>query len=200
MNANATQECAVRALKEGKPVVFPTDTLFGLGVSVLHAQSPEILYQIKQREQRKPIAWLVGSVADLDKYGKVVPEYARTLARTFWPGPLTIIVKASAEVPTAFCSSQGTIGLRMPNSEAALGLIKQVGCPLATTSANVSGQPDTVVFENIAPEVIQRVGAALNDEEVKSGVASTIVDCASGHHPVLVREGAITVAQIRALS
>lgn len=195
-----TPEEALAALKSGQPIVFPTDTVFGLGVSVLHAPSPEVLYAIKQREKKKPIAWLVGGIEDLQRYGKVVPDFAFALARTFWPGPLTIIVKASAEVPEAFRSEEGTIGLRMPANETAHSLIRELGCPIATTSANISGQKNTIAFDEIDPAIFEAVGAALSDEEPKSGIASTIVNCALGDHPVLVREGAITVADIRALS
>ena len=198
--ASHTPERALAALRSGKPVVFPTDTVFGLGVSVLHSPSPEILYSIKHREKRKPIAWLVGGIDDLKRYGKVVPDFAFTLARTFWPGPLTIIVKASSEVPEAFRSEEGTIGLRMPANETAHMLIKELGCPIATTSANLSGQKNTIAFNEIDPAIFAAVGAALSDDEPKSGIASTIVNCASGDHPVLVREGAITIADIRALS
>ena len=91
-NGAHTHEEALEALKNGQPIVFPTDTLFGLGVSVLHAPSPDILYAIKHREKKKPIAWLVGGIEDLERYGKMVPDFAFALARTFWPGPLTIIV------------------------------------------------------------------------------------------------------------
>lgn len=186
-------------MKNGQPIVFPTDTLFGLGVSVLHAPSPEILYTIKHREKRKPIAWLVGGIEDLQRYGKVVPSFAFALARTFWPGPLTIIVKASNEVPEAFRSEEGTIGLRMPANATAHALIKELGCPIATTSANISGQKNTIAFNEIDPSIFAAVGAAVSDDEPKSGVASTIVNCVSDH-PVMVREGAITIADIRALS
>ena len=126
-NGAHTHEEALEALKNGQPIVFPTDTLFGLGVSVLHAPSPDILYAIKHREKKKPIAWLVGGIEDLERYGKMVPDFAFALARTFWPGPLTIIVKASDEVPAAFCSEEGTIGLRMPANETARALIGELG-------------------------------------------------------------------------
>ena len=75
-NGAHTHEEALEALKNGQPIVFPTDTLFGLGVSVLHAPSPDILYAIKHREKKKPIAWLVGGIEDLERYGKMVPDFA----------------------------------------------------------------------------------------------------------------------------
>ena len=94
----STIEAAAAALKRGKPVVFPTDTVYGVGVAVGAAESPQVLYDLKRREDKKPIAWLVGEVDDLARYGRAVPELAFALARTFWPGPLTLVVKASAAV------------------------------------------------------------------------------------------------------
>ena len=93
---------ALQALMRGEAVIFPTDTVFGLGVSVQHAPSPEVLYQIKQRSEHKPIAWLVDSISALDTYGKDIPSSAYVLAKAFWPGPLTIIVKANEKVANAF--------------------------------------------------------------------------------------------------
>ena len=117
------------ALKRGKPVVFPTDTVYGVGVAVGAAESPQVLYDLKRREDKKPIAWLVGEVDDLARYGRAVPELAFALARTFWPGPLTLVVKASAAVPPAFRSAEGTIGLRMPANETALALVRSRSTP-----------------------------------------------------------------------
>lgn len=197
---NSFQE-TVDALRSGNPAVYPTETVYGLGVAVAFAENPSVLYEIKQREQRKPIAWLVSDASDLDHYGKHVPEFARVLARTFWPGPLTLIVSASDEVPSAFRSNEGTIGLRMPNNEKALELISAVGCPLATTSANISGLKAPKTFGNLSEDVCRQVSAVLKDDDDvnKSGVASTVLDC-TGDHPVMVREGAISISDIRTLS
>ena len=197
---NSFQE-TVDALRSGNPAVYPTETVYGLGVAVAFAENPSVLYEIKQREQRKPIAWLVSDASDLDHYGKHVPEFARVLARTFWPGPLTLIVSASDEVSAAFRSDEGTIGLRMPNNEKALELILAVGCPLATTSANISGLKAPKTFGNLSEDVCRQVSAVLKDDDDvnKSGVASTVLDC-TGDHPVMVREGAISISDIRTLS
>ena len=191
----------VAALLSGKAAVYPTETVYGVGVAVRIAPTPAVLYDIKRRERHKPIAWLVGGVDALAVYGRHVPEFAHVLACTFWPGPLTLIVNASNEVPEAYCSAEGTIGLRMPNNETVLNLIKQVGCPLATSSANISGNKAPCSFDALDETLVAKVAAVLadsNDVE-KSGVASTVVDC-TGDHPVMVREGAITVEDIRTFS
>lgn len=189
---------AVAALSAGLPVVFPTDTVYGLGVAVGMAKSPEVLYDIKRRDHGKPVAWLVGTPDALSLYGKAVPEFAHILARTFWPGPLTLIVKAGLNVPEPFQSQSGTIALRMPDNALALRLIERVGFPLATTSANISGQKPPRVFGELDPALLREVTVALRDDTEKSGVASTVLDC-TGDHPAMVREGGISIADIQAL-
>lgn len=120
------------------------------------AAGPRLLYDLKHRDAGKPVAWLVEGPETLDVYGRDVPAYARRLAETFWPGALTLVVRASAAVPAAFRSPAGTIGLRMPDSEAALALIRAVGCPLAVTSANLSGAPDTARIEDLDGALMAR--------------------------------------------
>lgn len=194
----STIEAAAAALKRGKPVVFPTDTVYGVGVAVGAAESPQVLYDLKRREDKKPIAWLVGEVDDLARYGRAVPELAFALARTFWPGPLTLVVKASAAVPPAFRSAEDTIGLRMPANETALALVRAAGAPVATTSANPSGARAPRTFDSLDEGILSGVAAAVRDDAEKSGVASTVLDC-TADHPVVMRQGAITIAQIQAL-
>ncbi|MDO4502300.1 MAG: L-threonylcarbamoyladenylate synthase [Coriobacteriia bacterium] len=188
MEQSARVEQAVEALRSGRAVIFPTDTVYGLGVSVEHAPSPQELFDLKHRDAGKPIAWLVGSLEDLDVYGANVPDAARAAAREQWPGALTLIVRASDRVPAAFASARGTIGLRMPGNPTALELIRRVGCPLATTSANASGQPAPYEVAEIAPDLAASVGCVLADDLPKSGVASTILDC-TGAEPVVLRQG-----------
>ena len=188
---------ALCALRRGKAVIFPTDTLFGLGVSIQHAFSPDILYSIKLREKRKPIAWLVSGIDALDTYGKDVPSYVDALIDAFWPGALTVIVKANDKVPATFRSDRGSIGMRMPANTCALDLISALGYPIATTSANISGEENVCLFDDLDSRVLSYVDAAINDNEKKSGIASTIIDCTSENGPVLLREGVITAADIQ---
>lgn len=185
---------AVASLKEGLPVVFPTDTVYGIGVSVRHANSPQALYDVKRRDAGKPVAWLVGGPEALDEFGVNVPESARKLVRTHWPGALTVIVKASEAVPVAFQSQEGTIGLRMPDSPVALSLIESVEGPLATSSANLSGGLDPTSFGEVDAELLQAVPVAIDDACPASGIASTVVDCSQGTIEVL-RQGAIAVIE-----
>lgn len=162
-----SKEEAVRALAAGDAVVFPTDTVFGLGISVSAAAGPQLLYNLKRRDAGKPVAWLVEGPEALGVYGKDVPAYAQRLAEAFWPGALTLVVRASDAVSAAFQSAAGTIGLRMPASEAALGLIRAAGCPLAVTSANLSGASDTARVEDLDRALVARTaGLYLPDDAV----------------------------------
>ena len=190
---------AVRILSEGMPLIFPTDTVWGLGVSVGHCESPKALFDIKGRESGKPVAWLVGSIDDIGRYGSNVPDYAKDLAEKHWPGALTIIVKASANVPEEFRSNEGTIGLRMPASETALDLIRSVGCPLAVTSANISGgsaipASQSFDFDAAGFDCPASVALCENDADASAigNIASTVVDC-TGPFPVVLRNGPVDI-------
>lgn len=219
-------EEATRALAVGNAVIFPTDTVFGLGVSVSAAPGPQLLYDLKHRDAGKPVAWLVEGPEALDVYGRDVPAYARRLAETFWPGGLTLVVRASDAVPAAFQSPAGTIGLRMPASEAALGLIRAAGCPLAVTSANLSGAADTARAEDLDRALVARTAGlylpggvaaagiasgcaeatpsasarfAAADRLVPppaSGTASTVLDC-TGEAPRVLRAGALILDDLK---
>lgn len=186
----------VATLTAGLPLIFPTDTVYGLGVAVGIAESPEILYDIKERDHGKPVAWLVAKPESLNLYGKGVPDCAFDIARWFWPGPLTIVVKAASNVKKPFCAEDGTIALRMPDNEVALALIERTGMPLATTSANISGQKPPKTFDEVDTRLLERVPLALRDDKEKTGVASTVIDCTT-EYPRMLREGDISFEEIQ---
>ena len=181
---------AAAALLSGAAVVFPTDTVYGVGLAALPTASPQTLYDIKQRDTNKAIPWLVSSAQALDLYATDVPQYARRLAAQFWPGALTLIVKASSAVPQAFLAQNHTIALRAPDSPVALALIVRMGVPLATSSANRQGQEPAVGFTDIDPILAARVGLGLNGGICAIKSASTIVSCV-GDTPRILRPGAL---------
>ena len=217
---------AADCLGRGEAVVLPTDTVYGVGVAVEAAASPQRLFAAKHRPSDKPVAWLVASADALDRYGEAVPAYARHLAEAFWPGALTLVVRASAAVPRAFQSQAGTIGLRMPASPDALALIRAAGCPLAVTSANPSGAPAAVRFEELDPSLVEatagvfvpipadkaNLGAAARlagttaapsaahgcatDGVEAAEAASTVLDC-TADAPRLLRAGALSFDSVK---
>lgn len=188
MISSADMREAVARLERGEAVVFPTDTVYGLGVAVAHRADPRVLFELKRRDAGKPVAWLVDGSDALYRYGRDVPDCARLLVAEGWPGALTVIVKAGEAVPRAYRSQDGTIGLRMPANDVALELIRAVGSPLATTSANVSGSPAACAFSEVDDALLSRVFALADDSQVQIGRASTVVDC-STDDVVVLREG-----------
>lgn len=170
---------ATDCLDRGEAVVLPTDTVYGVGVAVEAAPGPQRLFEAKHRPADKPVAWLVASPDDLERYGAAVPAYARRLAEAFWPGALTLVVRASAAVPRAFQSQAGTIGLRMPASPEALALIRAAGCPLAVTSANPSGALAPVCFEDLDPALVEATAGVFVAEPAGNGQPSDGMPLAS---------------------
>lgn len=187
---------AADVLTTGEPLIFETDTVVGVGISIKHNASPSSLYGFKNRSSKKPIAWLVSGISALSEFGSGVPDYAYSIANSFWPGALTIVVKASDKVPSAYVSPSGSIGLRMPNIEPIANLIDLIDSPIATTSANFSDFPPVKsVYEldgSFAPEVKRLVHF---EEAIPTSVSSTVVDC-TGSAPVVVRAGTITESDI----
>ncbi len=191
----------VTALRSGNVAIFPTDTVVGIGASTDAPDALTMLYKAKGRDAEKPVAWLVGSRQDLSKYGEGVPGYAMALADAFWPGPLTLVVAASSEVDARFRSNAGTIGLRMPASSAALQLIRRLGAPLATTSANRAGEAAPCSMGDVdpyfAPEAVRFDGCS--NRGPASGTASTVVDC-TGSMPRVLRAGTIPSSEINRIA
>jgi L-threonylcarbamoyladenylate synthase len=184
-------EAAASALRAGGLVAFPTDTFFALGASALNPDAVERLFEAKGRAEANPVPVLIASAADVSSVAEEFTGAARALAEKFWPGPLTLVLPARAEVPRQVTAGTGTIGVRVPAHEIARKLIAAAGVPLTGTSANISGQPPC----KTSAEVLGQLGGRLNhilDAPCGSHSApSTVVDFASGKMR-LIREGAIT--------
>jgi L-threonylcarbamoyladenylate synthase len=185
----------VDTVRDGTPFVFPTDTVYGLGLAVATGGSPRTLFDLKGRDGDKAIAWLVGGAGALAAYGKDVPGYAFELARRHWPGACTLIVRASDAVPAAFKAPDGSIALRAPASPVALALIEALGAPLATTSANRQGCPPATSLEALDPQLAARLALAVDGGPTPGAVPSTVVSCL-GEHPRILREGALGAAHL----
>lgn len=186
---------AANVLRSGGIVVFPTETVYGIGASAASCIGPQEIIDIKSRPSHKAIPWLVEDEWGLDKYGVDVPEYAHRLARKFWPGALTIVVKAAEIVGKEFRDDRGTVALRCPDHEIVQELIRASGGAIIATSANTSGQPAPGSFEELEQRIINAADVTLNGGETKHGIHSTVVDC-SGPEPVIARQGAIPDEEI----
>lgn len=186
---------AATVLRDGGIIVFPTETVYGIGASATSCIGPQEIIDIKMRAKNKPLPWLVEDDAALDIYGVDVPAYAHRLARTFWPGALTIVVKAGAAVPPEFRDERGTVALRSPDHELVQELIRASGAAIVTTSANTSGLPPAISFDSLEERILAAADLALDGGETAHKVASTVVDC-TGPEPVVTRVGPISAEAI----
>jgi release factor glutamine methyltransferase len=188
---------AATVLRDGGIVVFPTETVYGIGAAATSCIGPNEIIDIKMRPKNKPLPWLVETEDALETYGIDVPAYAHNLAKKFWPGPITLVVMASEKVGRDFRDERGTVALRCPDNEVVQELIRASGGPIITTSANTSGNPAPGTFDELEPRIIASADLTLDGGETHHGIHSTIVDC-TGPEPVIKRQGAIPDSEILA--
>jgi len=180
---------AATALKAGGVVIFPTETVYGIGTSVFSLAGIRRIYELKGRHGRKPLALLVPSLLAAAPLVESIPTEARRLAEKFWPGPLTLVFKASA-LGRLVTGGLATIGVRIPNHPVALAILKATGIPLATTSVNRSGQKPAVSGKDAARLFGGKVDYLIDGGICRVKTASSVIDLS--HYPFMViREGAI---------
>jgi tRNA threonylcarbamoyl adenosine modification protein (Sua5/YciO/YrdC/YwlC family) len=186
---------AATVLRDGGIVLFPTETVYGIGASADSCFGAHEIFDVKVRPLDKPLPWLVEDEVALDTYGVDVPEYAHNLAAKYWPGPLTLVVAASDRVPEDFRAADGTVALRAPDHEVVIELIQTSGGPLIATSANTHGQSAPADFVEIEERIIQASDVALDGGETEHRKPSTVVAC-TGREPVVLREGALSIDEV----
>ncbi len=186
---------AATVLRDGGIVVFPTETVYGIGAAAHSCFGPQEIFDIKVRPLEKPMPWLVENEDALDTYGVEVPDYAHNLAKAYWPGALTLVVKASDAVGKDFRADDGSVGLRSPSHEVVMELIQASGGPIIATSANTAGMPAPGDFGEVEERIIAAADVVLDGGVTEHRNASTVVDC-TGSEPAILREGAIPTDQI----
>lgn len=185
---------AAACLHRGLPVVFPTDTVYGVGVMPFDEIAIERLYALKGRPADKGIPILLSDPIYLERVARIVPPVAQSLIERFWPGPLTLIVPRASGLPELI-SPNDTIAVRIPDHEVARALIREVGGAVATSSANLSGQEPAHTGEAAMAALQGLVAAVLDDGPTPGSRPSTIVDCTS-MQPVVLREGPLSAADL----
>jgi len=193
-------ECVKKSaqiLRTGGVILFPTDTLYGLGADALSDEAVEKIYTIKGRDERKPMHAVASDIAMIERYAEV-PDMARALAKELMPGALTLILKKREGIETGIARGIATIGFRIPNNPFCLELAKEFGRPFTVTSANKSGvKPEfsTKAILQQLQEGREKINLAIEAGELPEREPSTVVDL-SGKEPVILREGAIPPADI----
>ncbi|GAA5165204.1 L-threonylcarbamoyladenylate synthase [Ornithinimicrobium tianjinense] len=191
----AALEAAAAAVRAGKVVVLPTDTVYGVGADAFDVVAVAMVLAAKHRGREMPPPVLVPNPRTVDGLALDVPMYARILMRQFWPGPLTLVLRAQPSLQWDLGETNGTVALRMPDDEVALALLAEVG-PMAVTSANVTGQPAAQTGQEALDQLGGAVATYLDDGPRTGGLPSTILDC-TGEEPVVLRLGALSTEEIR---
>jgi L-threonylcarbamoyladenylate synthase len=202
---NCTQDSikkAAKALKNGYLVAFPTETVYGLGADASNPTSVARIYEIKGRPTDHPLIVHISSISHMNKWAVDVPEYAINLARNFWPGPMTLILKRSQIAKDFITGGQNLVGLRVPSHPTALMMLKEFenlgGTGIAAPSANRFG----AVSPTTSDAVLEELGIFLSGKDFvldggssEVGIESTIIDC-SGEAPKILRPGIISKEQV----
>jgi L-threonylcarbamoyladenylate synthase len=178
-------------------VVVPTDTVYGLAAALGRPDAVARIFVAKRRPQERAIPLLVDSLAELDQVASAVPDAARRLIERFWPGGLTLILPGRPELPKVITAGGSTVAVRMPDHRVVRELIRRLGAPLPTTSANVHARPSPRTAAEAAAELGEVVDLILDDGPAPGGVDSTIVDPLA-IPPRILRVGAISIGEIEA--
>ena len=188
-------EEAARILKAGGLVAFPTETVYGLGGNGLDKEAARKIYAAKGRPSDNPLILHVSKMEEVYPLVENVPEKAKLLMESFWPGPLTLILKKSKIVPLESTGGLDTVAIRCPDNALTLELIERAGLPVAGPSANLSGSPSPTEASHVYHDLSGRIEGILDDGAVGIGVESTILDM-STDRPTLLRPGAITLEDL----
>lgn len=183
-------------IKKGGIVVFPTETVYGIGTNGLDKNAIKKLYEVKQRPLNKPISLLVNNIEMIEKIAKNITEVEYKLMERFFPGPLTIILEKRDIIPDILTSNTNTVGIRMPSGEIAKKLIEFAGVPIATSSSNISGKPSGTNITDIKKDFEGKVDCFIDNGESEIGVPSTVIRIID-NIPHILRQGTISEEEIR---
>jgi L-threonylcarbamoyladenylate synthase len=185
---------AVSAVKDGRLVVLPTDTVYGVGADAFDPAAVTALLAAKGRGRAMPVPVLVGSWQTIDGLAFAVPEAARELIHAFWPGALSIVVQQAPSLQWDLGEGRGTVMVRMPLHPVAIELLREVG-PMAVSSANISGRPPAITADDARRQLGELVGVYLDAGPSQQQAASTIIDL-TGPTPHILREGPVGADEI----
>lgn len=185
---------AANIIRSGGTVVFPTETVYGLGADATNPSAVEKIFKAKGRPSDNPLIVHIYDIKQLNEIVKEVSSDAQKLMNAFWPGPLTIILNKSDKISDAVTAGMDTVGVRMPGNEVANDLLRLTDRPVAAPSANLSGKPSPTKFEHCMDDMFGRVDAIIDGGSCNVGVESTVIDMSA--KPVIFRPGDITKSEI----
>jgi len=188
---------AADQIRAGEVLGMPTDTFYGLAADPFNLRAVDKVYDIKSRSRHKPLSLLIESIDQAEELARPLPEEFHALARRFWPGPLTVIVKAASRLPLKVTANTGNVALRVPNAAIPLEVVKAAGIPITATSANLSGASECTTAIAVRDQLQGRISIIVDGGTSPREVASTIVDLTDDEARWRVlREGAIPAQEI----
>ena len=199
INSNKPEEDlinrAARVLKNGGVIGYPTETVYGIGCNIYHSDAVSRIYQIKKRRHNKAFILIVADSLQVQDVAAEIPESAEKLMENFWPGPLTLVLKASKSLQQTEFRRVTTIAVRIPDCAICLTLLKSCGFPIVSTSANLSGQPAATTAPQVLSLFSSTLDLVIDGGKTPGTIPSTIVDVTQ--NPVKIeREGAISKLEI----
>jgi tRNA threonylcarbamoyl adenosine modification protein (Sua5/YciO/YrdC/YwlC family) len=187
----------VSCLRKGDVVALPTDTFYGLAVDPVNLQAVERIYQIKTRQKQKPLSLLIASINQAYTLARDTDARLDKLAEKFWPGPLTIIVRAGTKLPLRSTANTGNVALRVPDAAIARAVVERFGLPVTATSANLQGALECTHAAAVRDQIGDRIPLIVDGGPTARALPTTIIDLSLGSSRwEIVREGAIPTHEI----
>lgn len=189
-------ERAAEIIRGGGVVAFPTETVYGLGANAFDGEAVAKIFAAKGRPADNPLIVHVSDAGQIDDIATELNAHAEAFIARFFPGPLTIVARATGRVSEMATCGLETIAFRMPANKTAQELIKAAGTPLVAPSANISGRPSPTTWQAVLEDLNGRIDCILKGEPTEIGLESTVVDC-TGDVPILLRAGAVSLEELR---
>jgi tRNA threonylcarbamoyl adenosine modification protein (Sua5/YciO/YrdC/YwlC family) len=187
----------VTALRAGDVVALPTDTFYGLAVDPVNLRAVDRIYDLKTRARHKPLSLLIKDVAQAYELARSLDGTFDRLAERFWPGPLTIVVKAGGKLPLRVTANTGNVALRVPEAPICRSVVSELGLPITATSANLRGLPECTYAGCVREQFGDKIPLIVDGGPTSRSVATTIVDLSGGTNSwMILREGAIPTHEI----
>jgi len=187
----------VNSLQSGDVVALPTDTFYGLAVDPVNLRAVDRIYELKTRARHKPLSLLIADVAQANELARDIDTTFDRLAERFWPGPLTLIVKAGSKLPLRVTANTGNVALRVPEAPLCRAIVSALGLPITATSANLHGMPECTYAACVRDQFGDKIPLIVDGGPTARSVATTIVDLSGGNNSwMILREGAIPTHEI----
>lgn len=187
---------AAEILAQGGIIAYPTETFYGLGADATNENAIRKIYDLKGRNFNNPISIIIDNEENIHPLVEEVPTAASMLMKVFWPGPLTIVFKASGKISPLLTAQTGRIGIRISSHAGATAIVHKLGHPLTATSANLSGAPECSTASEVADQIGPKIDAIVDLGKTPGGMGSTIIDVTSAP-PQILRQGTINKLSIQ---